>query len=272
MIHHIGVCSWSLQAPYLPRLVERVAATRVRNVQLALDAVRTGQLPLRGVRSALAAIHVQIRSGMMAMEGEDYSTLASIRRTGGVVPDETWDRNLAAARENAEIADYLDIPMVTLHAGFIPHDPIHPDYSKLVDRLGQLMDVFFEANVLVALETGQESAETLLALFEELPDLAVNFDPANMILYDTGDPVEALELLLPRVVQVHIKDAVRTSTPGEWGEEVVVGDGEVDWEAFLALLRHAPHPIDLMIEREAGDTRIMDVRHAVDLLRGHGVT
>lgn len=272
MIHHIGVCSWSLQAPNVPQLVERVAATRVRNVQLALDPVRTGELPLRGVRSALAAIHVQIRSGMMAMEGEDYSTLESIRRTGGVVPDETWERNLAAARENAEIADYLSIPLVTLHAGFIPHDTLHPDHAKLVDRLGQLMDVFFESNVLVALETGQESAEALLALLDELPDLAVNFDPANMILYDTGNPVEALELLLPRVVQVHIKDAVRTNVPGEWGEEVVAGEGEVDWDAFLALVRHAHHPIDLMIEREAGDTRVMDVRHAIDLLRGYGIT
>ncbi|HIA27537.1 MAG TPA: hypothetical protein EYN79_05370, partial [Planctomycetes bacterium] len=87
--------------------------------------------------------------------------------------------------------------------------------------------------VKLALETGQESAATLEGALEALgrSDVGVNFDPANMILYGMGNPVEALVRLAPRVAQIHIKDALASEVAGEWGSEVVVGTGEVDWQA-----------------------------------------
>ena len=92
--------------------------------------------------------------------------------------------------------------------------------------------------VRLALETGQEDAETLLAVLEELgsDNIGVNFDPANMILYAMGDPVESFERLADHVMQVHIKDATKTETPGTWGAEVPVGTGEVDWEGFFGVM------------------------------------
>ena len=45
------------------------------------------------------------------------------------------------------------------------------------------------------LETGQESADALLEFIGDVDreNLFVNFDPANMILYGSGEPIEALE-------------------------------------------------------------------------------
>jgi sugar phosphate isomerase/epimerase len=81
-----------------------------------------------------------------------------------------------------------------------------------------------------------------------------------MILYGMGDPIEALRKFGPWVRQVHIKDARRTKTPGTWGEEVVVGTGEVDWAAFFSTLRALNFTGDLCLEREAGPQRAAELR------------
>jgi L-ribulose-5-phosphate 3-epimerase len=91
------------------------------------------------------------------------------------------------------------------------------------------------------------------------PNVGVNFDPANMLLYDKGNPIEALRTLGPWIRQVHIKDARRTRVPGTWGEEVVAGTGEVDWPAFFATLQLVGFTGDLCIEREAGSQRVADI-------------
>lgn len=263
----VGVCSWSLQAGSAWELADRVHACGLSAVQLALDPVRTGAMPLPEVTHVFGQRDVRVLSGMMATEGEDYSTLESIRRTGGVVPDETWEANEAAAIGNARIAASLGIRLVTLHAGFVPHEA-GTMRRQLVDRLRRIADIFGEHDVKIALETGQESAQTLLELVRELHahDVGVNFDPANMILYGMGDPVAAVDVLAPYVRQVHIKDAISSETPGEWGQEVRVGDGFVEWDAFFAMLRERNVECDLVIEREAGDDRIHDVRAAVAML------
>ncbi|MEX1024732.1 MAG: sugar phosphate isomerase/epimerase family protein [Planctomycetota bacterium] len=265
----LGVCSWSLQ-PATPReLAERVTATGIEAVQLALDPIRCGAWKLDDTVAALAAAGVRVLSGMMEMEGEDYSTLESIRRTGGVRPLATWKANLAAAHANARLASELELSLVTLHAGFLPEDARDPERGVLLERLGALIDAFDARGVDVAFETGQETAATLLEVLADLDRAraGVNFDPANMLLYGQGDPVEALALLQARVHQIHVKDGLRAKEPGTWGEEVRVGTGEVDWTRFLALADTLA--VDFVIEREAGTQRIEDVRAAASLVRRH---
>jgi sugar phosphate isomerase/epimerase len=82
-----------------------------------------------------------------------------------------------------------------------------------------------------------------------------------------GDPIAALRALRGHVVQVHIKDAIATTTPGAWGEEVPVGTGQVDWKAFFGVLGKGA-ACDGVIEREAGEARVEDVRTARDLVVG----
>ena len=138
----------------------------------------------------------------------------------------------------------------------------------MIRRLRTIVDLFAEQGVNVGFETGQETADTLLSVLAELKrsTCGVNFDPANMLLYDHGDPLESLRKLAPHVLQIHIKDAVRTTTPGKWGMETPVGAGEVDWPAFFGVMQECNIDCDLMIEREAGGKRIEEIRSAAELV------
>jgi sugar phosphate isomerase/epimerase len=263
-----GVCSWSLRPDSSADLVEKVRAAGLGCVQLALAPKGLSNAFVTDTASALAHAGIEIRSGMLSMEGEDYSTLDSIRRTGGIRPDATWSANLERACGAANLAQTLRLPLVTFHAGFLPEDRRDGERAKLVDRLRTLTQTFAAVGTRVGLETGQESAATLLEVLDEVgsQELGVNFDPANMILYGTGDPVDAIGELCPRVFQVHVKDAVASARRGEWGEEVPVGKGAVDWRRFFDVLDRVQPDVDLMIERESGEARVDDVRTAREFI------
>jgi len=265
----LAVCSWSLR-PESPRdLVDKVRASGVSAVQLALGPIRRGEWDETETVSLLKDAGIEIVSGMMETAGEDYSTLETIRETGGVRPDATWQENLAGAQLDAELAARIGIRLVTFHAGFIPHDRADPEWSKLIGRLRDIVDVYHDHGVRLGLETGQETADTLIEALDALdrPSAGVNFDPANMILYAMGDPNASIATLAPRVVQIHIKDANRAATPGTWGAEVPVGTGEVDWAGFFAIVGERLRTCDLVIEREAGDDRVNDVIKAASVVR-----
>ncbi len=265
----IGVCSWSLRPSSPKDLVDQVRATGLSAVQLALDPLRTGAWDLEALQMALAGARIELLSGMMGCEGEDYATLDSIRETGGLRPDDTWNANLQAAQDNARLARALGLSLVTFHAGFLPHERGHPERAKLVDRLRQVAAVFAGQGVRLGLETGQEAAPTLLEVLAEVahPALGVNFDPANMILYGMGEPVAAVRALAPQVLQVHVKDALPAQRRGTWGSEVPVGSGAVDWSGFFAVV--CPLGVPFVIEREAGETRVADIRTAKQLVEQH---
>ena len=265
-IQRLGVCSWSLQPTDPQALVTQLQTLGVPNVQLSLSPLAEEPELWGGAIQALQGAGLNVVSGMFTPVGEDYSTLQSIKKTGGVVPDEHWDKNLEIAQRAAQIAKAHGIPTVTFHAGFVPHDPADPGYQKLVDRLATLADVFAAADCDLLLETGQETADDLIAFLKAVdrPNLGVNFDPANMILYGKGDPIQAITKLMSYTRQVHIKDATATTTPGEWGSEVPVGTGDVDWPAFFAVLNNAGYTGYLVIEREAGNDRAGDIAIARD--------
>lgn len=263
----IAVCSWSLQAESPAQLVERVRATGASAVQLALTPLVEKPDVWGDCVAALTAANIEIASGMLETVGEDYSTLETIRVTGGVVPDATWHATRARAAEVAKVAGRHGIRLITFHAGFIPHEA-GAERDGLFARLREIAAIFRAEGARIAFETGQESAETLAHALDALGDdsIGVNFDPANMILYGMGDPVAAVRVLAPRIAQVHVKDALPTAVPGTWGSEVRVGTGAVDWRAFLAEVAKVPATVRLAVEREAGDDRVGDIRAALALL------
>jgi L-ribulose-5-phosphate 3-epimerase len=128
-----------------------------------------------------------------------------------------------------------------------------------------------EKGVTLAFETGQETAQLLRQTLDDLrsPNIKVNFDPANMLLYDMGDPHKAVELLGPDIRSVHIKDAIRPSVPGQWGQEVPLGQGEVDIRKFVKTLKNVGYTGALVVEREVGDQagRLKDVADGLAFLR-----
>jgi sugar phosphate isomerase/epimerase len=266
--NRLAVCSWSLQATTPQELTERLQATGISRVQLALDPLREEPTVWGDTEAILTQAGIAIVSGMFGCVGEDYSTLDTIGETGGIAPDETWEQNLENVRATVEIAKQLGLKLVTFHAGFVPHDPADPGFTKMVGRLKALAEMFAAADMLLGLETGQETADGLAALLEVLdqPNVIVNFDPANMLLYGKGNPIEALRVLAPWIRQVHVKDAKQTAIPGTWGEEVAVGTGQVDWPAFFATLAEIGFTGDIVIEREAGDQRVADISTAREVV------
>ena len=258
----LAVCGWSLQAPDPAALVDRMKAAGFNRVQLDLDPFRENPAVWDAAPGLFERHGIVPVSGMFRTIGEDYSTLESIRVTGGVVPDATWEGNLANAEATARNAARLGLTFVMFHAGFLPHDPADPNFEKLAGRVRQIARIFAARGITLGCETGQESAPALKAFLEHLdaPNVAVNFDPANMLLYGNGDPIAAVRTVGRWIRSVHMKDAAATATPGTWGTELAVGTGQVDWPAFLAALDEIGFEGWLCFEREAGDRRVEDLR------------
>ena len=268
-LERVAVCSWSLQPENPLELVDLLDQTGIHRVQLALDPIRENHEVWGETFELLSGRGITVVSGMMAAVGEDYSSLESIRITGGITPDHTWEQNLANFTANADLMVEKGVRSALFHAGFLPHDETEPGFLKMIERLSIIADTFAERGLSITLETGQEPARTLRAFLEKLnrPNVRANLDPANMILYNSGDPVEALRTLGSYVSSLHIKDANLTEVPGTWGTEMVVGTGQVRWDAFFQTLEEIGFEGDLCIEREAGNQRVKDIRTAHEFLK-----
>jgi L-ribulose-5-phosphate 3-epimerase len=255
----IGICSWSLQND-LDLVTQTLKETGLSHLHLAVSAAAA-------FRDAIAQYGWGVTCTMVGFPQEDYSSLDSIRETGGIMPDECWEQNRALVLDAIKVTAEMGVPFLSTHAGFIDHNDAD-GYARFSERMRELADVAQSHGVVLLMETGQETAEDLRSCLEDLnhPALAVNFDPANMILYGKGDPIEAVRVLAPWIRHVHIKDAVASKTPGEWGSEVPWGNGEVGGTAFLQALESAGYSGALAIEREAGDSRVADIGLAVERL------
>ncbi|TVS09212.1 MAG: hypothetical protein EA423_00385, partial [Phycisphaerales bacterium] len=101
----LGVCSWSLQPASPADLARKVSKVGVQWVQLALDPISHGDWDEEETVGDLKEAGIGIVSGMIGFPGEDYSTLETIRQTGGVRPDADWEMNLKRVRTNAALAE-----------------------------------------------------------------------------------------------------------------------------------------------------------------------
>jgi len=257
----VGVCSWSLGNDF-----EKIAEAGVDCVHLAIAPAiaNNGNQYLAKV----AKSKLKITATMINFPQEDYSTLESIKATGGIVPDDCWWDNRELALRAIELTAELKVRFLSMHFGFIETQNL-AKAKTLIERTKMLADKAGEHNVTLLMETGQESADELRGFIEKLhhPALGVNFDPANMILYGKGNPVEAVGILGPWIKHVHIKDALRAKMPGEWGTEVVWGTGEVNAVGFLKALKLVDYTGALAVEREGGDDRLGDIKTAVNMLK-----
>ena len=186
-------------------------------------------------------------------EGESYADIPTVKRTVGLMPRETRAARTVELKEIADFARKLDVDVVGIHLGFVPHDADDPDYRELIGLTRDVCDHCRRNRQALHLETGQEPVDVLIEFLDDVErdNLFVNFDPANMILYGAGKPLPALEKLGPRVRSVHCKDATWSERPGEtWGREVPLGEGDVDFAAFLKTLQRIGYDGPLTIERE----------------------
>ncbi len=207
-------------------------------------------------------------------EGESYADIATSARTVGLVPEETRAARLQEMKEISDFTKLLNCNTVALHIGFVPHETSSASYENLIATTRDLLDHVAENGQQLNLETGQESADHLLRFIDSVgrKNLFINFDPANMILYGTGEPIAALKKVGHFVRSIHCKDA-KWAAPdvrgNAWGQEVPLGDGDVGMETYLRTLQQLDYTGPLTIEREIPQDRERqkaDIGHAVQLL------
>ncbi len=201
----------------------------------------------------LSRLEIELTAVFGGFKGESYADIPTVEKTVGLVPSATRAQRLEEMKEIADFTRLLNCGVVALHIGFVPHDVKSNDYADIVTTTRELCDYCRGNAQNLHLETGQETANALIQFMDDVgrDNLFVNFDPANMILYGTGEPIEALGEIGDRVRSVHCKDARWSDQPGkQWGQEVPLGQGDVDMERFLHKLVEIGYRGPLTIERE----------------------
>ncbi len=230
--HELGVPTIQLHAPQ--------AATRTpQHARAFLD--------------RLASLGIRLTAVFGGFEGESYADIPTVTRTVGLVPPETRAARTKEMKEIADFARLLEVDVVALHLGFVPHDADESLYRDVLKITREICDHCQSQRQALHLETGQEAADTLVRFITDVErdNLFVNFDPANMILYGSGEPIEALEKVGRWVKSVHCKDGTWAKRPGqEWGAEVALGEGDVGMERYLRTLDKIGYHGPLTIERE----------------------
>jgi len=220
----------------------------------------------------LGELGITLSAVFGGFDGESYADIPTVAKTVGLVPPETRAARTKEMKEIADFAKLLGCSTVALHLGFVPHNPSDPLYAQVRDVTRDVCDHCARNGQNLHLETGQETADALLQFIHDVArdNLFINFDPANMILYGTGEPIAALRKVGKYVNSVHCKDGKWAARPGEeWGQEVPLGQGDVGIENYLRTLKELGYTGPLTIEREIAQEparQKAEIGHAVRLL------
>ena len=265
-----GVMFWAGRDP--GETIEEMKALGVRCGQLALP----GDLDLSCApawKEALQAADFTVYTVFATFQGESYADKPTVYETVGFIPPATRAERERRTCRVSDFAAVIGAPAIATHVGCVPDDDTSADHIAVREMVRRICDHAETHGQKFALETGQETAPVLLdfMLGVNRPNLGINFDPANLILYGTGDPIEALGLLGEHVLTVHCKDGdwPPANQPNALGTERPLGHGSVGMERFLRQLLKMGYRGPLAVEREAQDPaeRLRDLASGIELLR-----
>ena len=256
----------------IPETIDKLNSLGIKYIQyLILPDDSRSDKDAREIRDAFDAAGIKITAIFCTYAGMDYSTIQLGIETGGLVPIAYRKERTEETKRIAKLANSLGADAICAHWGAIPENRDDPGYPDLVLVTQDVCDFCRGLSMTVNLETGEDSPETLLNFIHDVDrsNLAINFDPANMILYGKGNPIETLKEVGAYVKSCHCKDAKWSENPGvDWGVETCLGEGEVDVEAFIQTLDEIGYAGPLTIEREVeGDQQITDIKTAITLLK-----
>lgn len=187
--------------------------------------------------------------------------------TLGLVPTAYRAKRLDELKKGVDFAKMLGVKDVATHVGFVPETPTLDGYRDLVCAVGEIASYCKKNDMYFNFETGQETPVTLMRLFSDVgaDNLGVNFDPANLILYGRGNPVDAIDIYGDKIRGVHVKDGDYPKDDFyKLGKERVVGEGSVNFPVFLPKLLKSGYKGDLYIEREiTGQQRADDIKKTI---------
>ncbi len=184
--------------------------------------------------------------------------------TIGLVPPKLRAARIDALRQVSDFGKLLGIDQVMTHCGFIPEDPGDPLYPQAVEAIRTVAQHCQANGQAFLMETGQETPTTMSRAIRDvnMPNLGVGLDTANLILYGKANPVDALDIIGTHVRAVHAKDGKWPTDPSQLGEEVLIGQGLVDFKAVFAKLHKLGYTGAITIEREtSGPQQIADVEN-----------
>ncbi len=268
----VGVMFWAGRDPQ--QTIREVKALGAECGQLGIP----GGLSLVGAaqawKAAMEAEQFPIVTVFCSYEGESYTDVPTVQQTVGFIPPASREQREARTKEVSEFAAAIGVRSIACHIGFVPENHDDPDYVTVREMVRRICDYAGKHGQTFALETGQEPAETLLKFLKDVnrPNIGINFDPANMILYGTGDPIQALSVLGPNIISVHAKDGEwpPKDAPNALGTEKPLGEGAVGMEQFVAKLKQVGYRGTVNVEREGvedTEKRAADINMGINLMK-----
>lgn len=267
----IGVMFWAGRDPL--ETIREVKALGVSCGQLGIP----GDMPLDGAadawRSALEKENFTIVTVFCSYVGESYADIPTVEKTVGFIPQSTRAEREQRTKDVSHFGAAIGVKSIACHVGFVPEDRNNPNYTAVRDLVRRICDHAEQHGQTFALETGQEPAEILLEFLKDVDrkNLGINFDPANLIMYGSGDPIQAVEVLHEHLLSVHAKDGTwpPKKPEGALGTEVPLGEGAVGMDKFIAKLKQVGYKGTLNVEREIEDLeqKKIDMRKGVELLK-----
>lgn len=205
---------------------------------------------------------------------------------GFQIEKDNYDR-VKRTKAIIDLATELGTHVVTTHIGVIPQDKSNPRYGVMLRALSECGRYARSKDVTVAIETGPEFAETLLAFIEDTEGgIGANLDPANLVMVTGQDPVEAVKILGKHIVHTHAKDGImfKKTDPeiiydhfakggiealniADYFLETPIGEGNVDFPKYIRALREIGYDGYLTLERETGRHPIGDIKNALGTLK-----
>lgn len=251
---------------------ERLRAFGLRHCQLAAppDEYLYGAEGRRNTRNLISAMDeygISATSLFISFPNQSFADMNSI----GLVPASTRAQRIARACRSADWAREMQITQIASHVGCIPEDAEDSNYPGFVDAMRGLC-LLLEANgQVLAYETGPDSVATMSRTIRDVgvENQRINFDPANLLIYNQDDPMKLLDEMGGLVVHIHCKDACRPSVQNELGCETMLGKGGTGFAKLFKRLYRQGYRGPLTIEREinAGTKLDNDIIHAVQLLK-----
>lgn len=233
------------------------------------EALFTDAMAVR-VKKAAADYGVDITAFWCGWPGPKVWDFYEGQKTLGLVPEEYREMRLNTLLRGADFTEKIGVRDLVTHAGFMPENPYDPQYAPTVDALCRLAAYCRERGLRFLFETGQETPVTLLRVIEEIGtgNVGINLDPANLLLYGKGNPVDSLDVFGKYVWGIHGKDGEYPTDGKKLGQEKPLGQGRVNYPLFIRRLKEIGYPGDITIEREIeGEEQKKDIRMANDILQ-----
>ncbi len=203
---------------------------------------------------------------------------------GGFGNREENPAKIEKSKRILDLAKELGTDIVTTHIGVVPGDPCHERYKIMQEACFELSRYADSIDAHFAIETGPETSAVLKGFLDSLDStgVAVNLDPANLVMVTGDDPAKAVHNLQKYIVHTHAKDGKQLFykdpeivygikddplVTGSSFIEVPLGEGSVNWDEYLKALNDIGYRGFLTIEREVGDNPEKDIRMAVEFLK-----